>query len=326
MKYARILSAFYSTPLALQPEKIAEIRRFLHAKAAGEKVSRARVREIVANRAGKSSRDFFAAAAKAVRRPDGAIQMGRVAIVPVAGVVSQRCSMMEEASGAVSCERIGAQIDNLVADPSVKTIVMDFDSPGGSVFGVPELGAKIRAARDQKRIIGMANATAASAAYWLISQTSEVNVTPSGWVGSIGVYTAHEDWSKFEEELGVKTTLISAGQYKVEGNPYNPLSDEARAEMQRQVDHYYEEFLAAVAKGRGVSEAKVRSNFGKGRMVLAEEAVQAGMADRVATLEKVLRQAGAYDGGATAESAAPPIAAQAARNLAGYRARLREAE
>jgi ClpP class serine protease len=91
---------------------------------------------------------------------------------------------------------------------------------------------------------------------------------------------------------GVKTTLISAGKYKTEGNPYEPLSDEARAAMQAMVDDYYGMFTRAVAKGRGVSVDAVRNGFGEGRMVSASQAVKNGMADRVATLDQVLASHG----------------------------------
>lgn len=293
MRYAKILEAFYATPLALLPEKIEAVRRFLHTKADSGEIPADEIRAAVAER----ERPAFAVAMQsATRRPDGALQIGRVGIVSVFGVIMQRASLMSEYSGAVSAERLGATIDSLVNDRSVKSIVMVFDSPGGGVFGVQELGAKIRAARDQKKIVGTADSVAASAAFWLIAQCSEICVTPGGQVGSVGVYGAHDDFSGWQQKQGIKTTLVSAGEYKVESSPFGPLSDEARAEMQRHVDAYYAMFLAEVAKGRGVSVAKVREDYGKGRMAMAQEAVEKGMADRVATLDQVLKRLGAYEG------------------------------
>ncbi len=326
MRYERILNAFFGTPLAMLPAKIAAVRAFLLAKAAGEDIEANQVREVIDARRDPTLADRFRAfgdddpeavdkiplpLAGAVRRTDGAIQIGRVAVMTCFGVLSQRVDMLGEASGGVSCEKLGATLDGLVADRSVKAILMAFDSPGGSVFGIQELGAKILAARDQKKIVGLADSMAASAAYWLISQTSEVNVTPGGLVGSIGVYTAHQDVSKADEMDGVKTTLISAGQYKVEGNPYEPLDDEARAAIQKQVDQYYNAFIGAVAKGRGVSEKKVRDNYGQGRVLTSGDALAAGMVDRVATLQQTLNRMGAYDP-AEAKSGKPIGASTAA--------------
>jgi signal peptide peptidase SppA len=159
------------------------------------------------------------------------------------------------------------------------------DSPGGVTDLVPETAAEIRAARERKPITAVANTMAASAAYWLASQASEVVVTPSGWLGSIGVYMLHVDWSGNNAQIGVKPTYISAGKYKTEGNPEEPLSESAREHMQEDVDRFYSMFLSDVALGRGVDVETVRADFGEGRVLLAEPSLQAGMADRVETFE-----------------------------------------
>ena len=130
---------------------------------------------------------------------------------------------------------------------------MNVDSPGGLIDLVPETAALIRTVRETKPVIAVANTYAASAAYWLASQASDLVVTPSGEVGSIGVYMPHLDVSGWEEQQGVKTTLISAGKYKTERSPFEPLSDEAAAAMQDTVDKYYGMFTYGVAVGRGTS-------------------------------------------------------------------------
>lgn len=84
------------------------------------------------------------------------------------------------------------------------------------------------------------------------------------------------------------TTLVSAGKYKAEGHPFAPLSDEARAALQRRVDECYARFVAAVAAGRGVSDATVREGYGQGRLLGARDALAAGMIDEIATLDDVL--------------------------------------
>jgi hypothetical protein len=110
-------------------------------------------------------------------------------------------------------------------------------------------------------------------------------------VGSIGVYTVHEDISGMEEKQGVKTTLVHAGRFKVEGNPYEPLSVEGREYRQRVVDSMYEDFVQSVAEGRDTAVDNVRYNFGQGRMLLPRDALQAGMVDGIGTFEAVVAQA-----------------------------------
>jgi capsid assembly protease len=139
-------------------------------------------------------------------------------------------------------------------------------------------------------------------------------VTPSGQVGSIGVYCAHQDESKALENEGIKINLISAGKFKVEGNPTEPLSPDARAAIQDKVDAYYSMFVNAVARNRGAAAADVRNGYGEGRMLLASDAVKARMADRVATLDDVLAKLGvATRGSAGSSAAAKPLPAVARR-------------
>lgn len=315
MNYPAVASAFYNQAHAITPEKLAEVRAFLERKFESPRtlLTLDAIREMPPA-LDAAYRTKIAEAVQA-RQPaphagprDNYQMVGRIAVVPVMGIIAQRANMLTDFSGGVSTELLGATIDSLVADRSVKAIVLNVDSPGGSVYGVPELADKLLKARDEKKVVAVANATAASAAYWLASQTSEIVVTPSGSVGSIGVVAAHTDETKAEEQAGVKTTLVTAGRYKAELHPSQPLSAEARDSLQADVDKYYGMFVKAVAKGRGVTAAKVDGEFGQGRMVLAADAVAAGMADRVATLEQTLRRLGGDEAAAANRSRAAQLA------------------
>jgi len=128
----------------------------------------------------------------------------------------------------------------------------------------------------------------ASAAYWIGTAADEIVVTPSGEVGSIGVFAVHKDMSKALEMEGVKVSLISEGRYKLDGNPYEPLAEEARAGIQERVSDYYESFIQSVARNRGVKPDAVRGGFGEGRVVGARQAIELGMADRIGILEETI--------------------------------------
>ncbi len=127
----------------------------------------------------------------------------------------------------------------------------------------------------------------------------------------------HEDHSQEDKLAGIKTTLVRAGKFKAEANPYEPLSDDAREELQHKVDSYHALFVRDVAKGRAMSEARVRSDFGKGRMLLANDAVKTGMADGVEPLDQVVKRLVAGVGRG-------PAAAGPVNRLAPYYRRLRE--
>jgi signal peptide peptidase SppA len=215
----------------------------------------------------------------------GATSQGSIAVIPLKGMIMPEATgLMALLMGGGGLAQFSQDLRAATADPDVKHIVMDVDSPGGFVDMVPEVAQQIRQARQAKPIVAVANTTAASAAYWLASQAHEVVVTPSGEVGAIGVYQLHRDLSGAMEQQGIKPTLISAGKYKVEGNPYEALSDDARAAAQTAVDDHYDMFTADVALGRGVDQQNVKDGYGEGRTLTAKRAVRAGLADRVATL------------------------------------------
>jgi len=214
--------------------------------------------------------------------------VGSVAVIPLSGFLSQKPSLFSMLFGGTSVEAFAREVVAALGDQSIGAVVLDVDSPGGEVFGVTEAATAIRAARGTKPLVAVANPIAASAAYWLAAQADEVVVTPSGLAGSVGVFTVHQDVSKALEQQGVGVRFISYGRRKTEGNPVEPLSEDALASIQARVDEAGRTFEADVAKGRGVSVAKVHSDFGEGGILTASQAVAAGAADRVATLDEVV--------------------------------------
>lgn len=216
-----------------------------------------------------------------------------VAVIPVLGFLSARVFQTMFGTFGGKTRRIAEQVREAAANADVETIVLHVDSPGGSVDGISEAAAVIRAARETKRVIAVADTMAGSAAYWLASQADELVVTPSGEVGSIGVFMVHEDWSGNNEKAGIKPTYIYAGANKVEANMDEPLSESAAAHLQASVEHYYDQFTSDVAAGRRVDVSVVRGEaYGQGRAYPAAIAVERGMADRVSTLDEVVRAAG----------------------------------
>lgn len=213
---------------------------------------------------------------------------GKIALLPLHGVIEQRESIWMEWFGGTSTDRFGAMFDAVMSDPKIKGVIVDIDSPGGTVSGVMELGEKIFAARGRKPVVGVANSMAASAAYWLGSAFDQLYVTPGGSVGSVGVYSMHLDFSAALENEGIKATMFAMPEFKAEFNPFTPLSDATKEHETAEIGRIYDEFTSAVARHRGTGVADVRKNYGKGRTVHAAQAVTLGMADKVATLEQVI--------------------------------------
>ena len=267
-----ILHAAQSVPWSILPEKFAEIRHFLWSRANGVEIS-AEEKEAWLKKA--EDRQRFT-------------RTGSVAIIPVMGTISQRMNMLSAMSGGTSTEMLTKEINTAVADPDISAIVLNVDSPGGTVSGLPEIHSAILSARDKKPIVVSVNSMSASAAYWITSAASEISITPSGEAGSIGVFAMHVDESVALEQEGVKVSLIHFGDRKIDGNPFQPLSDEARGAIQKDVDAFGAMFHRDVAKGRGVSVADVREKFGQGAMLLAKDALSAGLIDRIESFDATI--------------------------------------
>lgn len=269
--YDRVLSFVSEHPWAILESRLLAIVDWLEVRAAS----------------GRFSEDEQAARIGSPSRPS-ARRAGAIQVIPVWGVLSPRANLMMAISGGTSTEILGAAIRQAREDAEIGAIVLDVDSPGGSVFGVQELADEVYSTRGVKPIIAVASPMAASAAYWVASQADEVVLTPSGEIGSVGVMAVHWDMEKKLATAGVRPTIISAGRFKSEGHEFAPLQPEARDAIQARVDDYYQAFVRAVARGRNVTQTAVRDGYGEGRMVGAKDALRMGMVDRVDTLEAVL--------------------------------------
>lgn len=277
-RYQNIVDALFGHAWAIQAEKLQAIVDVVRLRVEGIRLDADEIQARIGNRQAPTKQ-----------------APGSVAVLPLFGVMAHRMNLMTEISGGTSTEIFGLEFDAAAADSSVKAIVIDVDSPGGSVHGLQELSDKVFNARKPGRpIVAVANDLAASAAYWVGTSADELVVTPGGLVGSIGVVAVHTDVSKANEEAGITDTIVQAGENKAEFSSLRPLADSAKAELQRSIDQYYAQFVADVARNRGVGTAEVLEKFGKGRVFQGPEAVQRGMADRVATMETVLAGFGVH--------------------------------
>ncbi|MGV1867215.1 MULTISPECIES: S49 family peptidase [unclassified Rhizobium] len=298
-RFPHLRAAIVQQPWAIMPDRLEAIAEVVERRIEGIRLSPEEIAGIKGERRPNGVASFFDATTlnaielSAASSPNGSAPAASViAVISFFGIVAQHASQVDDISGpgGTSTERVGNSFRAALNDPSVKAIVINFDSPGGNVNGVQVLADDIFNARGQKPVIAQVNSLCASAAYWVAASCDEIVMTPGAMAGSIGVYTLHQDVSQAVDAAGLKFTFISAGKYKVEGNSFEPLSDEAAQAAQSQVDAFYNDFVSAVARGRGVAAADVTGGFGQGRVVKDKQAVKAGMADRVDTLDGTIRR------------------------------------
>ena len=221
-------------------------------------------------------------------------RQGTVAVIPVRGVITPKPSMWEQYGLTTSVASVVNATRAAVADPNIKAVVLEYDSPGGSTAGLSGGHAELMALRGTKPIIAQVDHLAASAAYWLASAADEIAISPGGLAGSVGVYSMHMDQSEAMAKLGVKAEFIHAGSDKVLANGFEPLSDAGRAYMQGLVDAAYAAFTSDVAAGRGVDVSRVRGDaYGNGRVLTADAARAAGVVDVTRSMAQTLAAYGA---------------------------------
>ena len=279
--YARIVTKIRETAWLMTPEALDAMLHMINERIQNGKLSD----EEILGRLSDPQRTMLFH--DGVHEPVGSNSDG-IGMIPLYGPIFGKANMMTEMSGATSLESVSNTLDAMLSDSGIGSIVLDIDSPGGTSDMVQEVGDQIREGKEHKPIYAIANVMAGSAAYWLASQATNLYSTPSGSVGSVGVYSVHEDQSVKDANEGVRFTFISAGEHKTEGNPHEPLSAEGRAYRQEIVDGMYAEFVSNVAAGRGLSVEAVEQTFGQGRMVRPKEAHEAGMIDGIVSFNGLI--------------------------------------
>lgn len=211
-----------------------------------------------------------------------------VEVIPVSGILVSRGAHLDACEVMTSYEDLRRQLRTAVADPMVERIVLDIDSPGGSAVGAFELASEIRAMTLQKPITGLVNFMAYSGGYLLASACSEVVMSQTSGVGSIGVIAKHLDRSKLEENAGVKVTTVFAGAHKNDMSPHEPLTEQSLQFLNDLVQESYQMFVGAVAEYRGLSVEQVKAT--EAALYQGQKGITAGLADRLQSPQDAVDQ------------------------------------
>lgn len=229
----------------------------------------------------------------------GVTTVGTIGVLPITGGLVNRPMPGASGPGPMSYVAIREQFDELLADDDVTAIVLRIESPGGMASGCFDLVDHLYGSRGAKPMIALVDDYAFSAAYAIASAMDEIWVSRTGGAGSVGVCGSHEDWSGYNERIGVKVTEIYAGARKVDFSPDAPLSEEARSNWQQWVDDDYAMFVATVARNRGMSEDAVRAT--EAGIYFGQRAIDVGFADQLGTWENMVATLGAPGSDAPAQ-------------------------
>lgn len=276
---AHIADRVLNRPLLLLPEKAAIIVGVLSGRIGVEAPEASRFEGAPAPRKDASGQ---------VNGIEPFMLSGSTGIITITGSLVNRGAWIGAYSGLTSYEGIQFQLKRALNQPDVRSVILDLHSPGGEAVGAFETAALVRQLAAKKPVTAIVNGMAASAAYAIASGATEIVVTETGMAGSIGVVMMHADYSKYLENEGINPTLIFAGAHKVDGHPFGPLPDSVKADIQAEIDAFYEAFLKTVAAGRGKTLTVDAARATQARTYIGQAAVDAGLADRVGSFESVL--------------------------------------
>lgn len=262
-------------PWAILPDRLDEIQAVYATHLRGDKID---IDAIEARLGKKLSNE----------PPAYEMRAGGIAVLQISGPIAPKANLFTQISGGTSAQALVRQIEAMADSAAIRGAVIHWDSPGGSVQGIPTLEKAIRALAEAKPTVSVSDGVMASAAYWAGSAANAVYASgETDTVGSIGVVATH---TYDPRATGRQVTEIVAGRYKRMAAESKPLSAEGEAYLQAQVDEIYAVFVQTVAQNRRVSVEDVLASMADGRVFIGRQALAAGLVDGFATAEQLAEQ------------------------------------
>lgn len=210
-----------------------------------------------------------------------------IALISLVGVMISRIGSGYEYYGYIDPHVFEARLNSMVNDSSITSIILEMDTPGGTVAGTEIAAAAVREATKKKRVVAVVNDMACSAGMWIASQATEIVVTGNACVGSIGVIRTHVDYTKMADEWGFKVSYVRSTPKKALGQPYEALTEEIRADWTEDLAVLHQKFYSDVAMGRKRTPEEMAA-LATGECWYGLAAVNVGLADRVGTLREII--------------------------------------
>lgn len=220
---------------------------------------------------------------------DYTVREGGVGVLELSGAISPKANLFTRVSGGSSAEVFAQQIHGMRADSSVHSAVINVDSPGGNVLGLPAATTALELLAAEKPVVAVCTGQMCSGGYWIGSGANRIYISGlTDVVGSIGVVATHTYNPRATS--GPQTTEVTAGRYKRIASDSAPLTKEGRAYLQAQVDEIYRVFVDTVAQNRRVSADQVLEHMADGRIFIGQQALDAGLVDGIATVDDMVEQ------------------------------------
>ena len=216
------------------------------------------------------------------------LKPNRIAIIPIYGpiTVDSSSDIFFDQSGSPSTVVIDA-IDRADKDSSIKGIILEINSPGGTVVASREISNRIK--KVNKPIVSWIREVGASGAYWIASSTDYIIADPMSITGSIGVIGSYLEFSELFEKYGITYERLVGGDLKDTGSPYKQLTPKEREILQLKINKIHESFVKEVSNNRKLDYDKVK-DLGNGMFYLGEEALDLGLIDELGSKDEALNK------------------------------------
>ncbi len=212
----------------------------------------------------------------------------KIVVVRIVGAITREgAGFSVFASGAAS-RAVVQLLDRAQRDDAVRAVILELNTPGGSVVASDEVHGKVQALRRAgKHVVALMTETAASGGYYIAAAAERIIADPTTVTGSIGVIVALPNLEELSRKIGIRTVVFKSGAFKDLGNPNRPMTPQEAAIFQRLVDEAYSRFVDIVARGRKMDRAKVL-RLADGRIYTGRQALQAGLVDAMGHLPEAV--------------------------------------
>jgi protease-4 len=223
----------------------------------------------------------------------GALVFGEPGVPSFGG---NRVALVEVEGLIVDADRTVRELDGYGEDPSIRAIVVRVQSPGGVVGPTQEIYDAILRIRTQgKPVIASMGSVAASGGYYLAAAATRIVANPGTLTGSIGVIMQLAEIEGLLKKVGVRYEVIKSGRFKDSASFARPMTPEERAVLQAVLDDMHDQFVTAIAEGRGLGKDRVRA-LADGRVYSGRMAKDLGLVDALGGLDEAIRLAGELGG------------------------------
>ena len=219
-----------------------------------------------------------------------------IAWIKVRGVIAEEDSQ-SPFSAPTGASYISKRIRDAAKQENVKAIVLDINSPGGTVASVQDIYSELLAAKEKgKKVVALFRDVAASGGFYIAMAADKIVAEPGTITGSVGVIMQTGNVVELFNKLGIKVEPITSGKHKDMGSAYRPMTEAEKAILQDMVDDTYAQFLAAVKKGRPNVKPEDMAAYTDGRVFTGQRALQLGFIDKLGGEETARLLAGELAG------------------------------